>query len=967
MLFIEQIRHISLPTMVSSWNGTTIGKILFFLTVVVCVLSEAQSSAAAAENESEKLIFSGRVVDTDNAPVADAEVRYAVSFYPLEANTQSAHSYYGPDFFTRTGVDGTFRFELVPSRLEWMPFDSEGMLSRLNIAVTHPDHAIWWQEFPFQSAADVEIQLEMPEIISGKVMNEAGEPIQNAEILINSVSRGDPIFEKPGDDLDHYAFPQPIKTDVNGMFVLRGLPQGATTSFDVRGPGYAVQKRNGVPVGTEVLEFRLKRESRIEGRLTYADTGKLVKEAGVALEGIYPTRGWENARVDANGKYVLENLTPGTYSLYLNYGPKGWTAIGKDFVTVTEEQTVSNIDMTLIRSGFITGRVTDQETNEPIVNHTVRLKDAARPEGSQLTDHRAETDRTGIYRFDAAPGQALVHTDPPAGYQDSGPTERFDIGQIQRRVDVVEDETVVVDFQFSRGMKLVGRALTETGKPVAGARITNVRDWHRADRAYARSDKSGKFAVGGLRSGQKLSLKAEHSELQLRGTVEIEVQPDASVEIQMEPYKRVKVSGRVVDHTGKSMPSMKVHLTRWHLYGGYGTDVAVTGGDGWFRGIELIVGDRYTISVEAKGYREATTEQFTATAEMIQIADLVLLSAGGQFFIEGRVTDTSGEPVRGLQLGISQGGQHWSGRTDENGNYRFEDLSMAVVFTLYIFDDPRYARHEFNVLRTNQRHDLVLVKADGYLAGKVVDADGQPIEQAWVRIRAKEDPSSGYRYFPASTNVHGEFELRHIKDSVVSIHVSDRIHRKIFKDIAVNQRDIVFALTPGEARPEPTPEQQAKRSYAQACRERFKTLVNQPAPELTVAEWVSGPPVSIANLKGKTIALHFWTLDHIHHTQQIRLLNILQEVYREKGLVCVAICPSTSAVETLKQYIAEESLSYSIGLDRFIDVAGAEGESFDRYAMSWGGEIVLIDPAGEIAGRAWEYEYENKIQMLLAD
>ena len=73
---------------------------------------------------------------------------------------------------------------------------------------------------------------------------------------------------------------------------------------------------------------------------------------------------------------------------------------------------------------------------------------------------------------------------------------------------------------------------------------------------------------------------------------------------------------------------------------------------------------------------------------MTQIADLVLLPAGGQFFIEGRVTDTSGEPIRGVQLGISQGGQHWSTRTDQNGDYRFEDLSMAVVFSLYVYDPP---------------------------------------------------------------------------------------------------------------------------------------------------------------------------------------------------------------------------------------------------------------------------------------
>ena len=1017
MLFIEQIRHISSPTMVSSWSEKTIGRILFLLVMGVCVLiiidryatdlptmavpvqmesgsadpdsrvsidqggqlivhgstpeadGGAQLPAAAAENGSEKLSFSGRVVDTDGAPVVDAEVRYAVNFYPLEANNQSAHSYYGHDFFTRTGVDGTFRFELVPSRLEWMPFDSEGMLSRLNMAVTHPNHAIWWQEFPFQSAADVEIQLEMPGIISGRIMNEAGEPIQNAEILINAVSRGDPMSGDPGDDLDHYAFPQPIKTDVNGLFVLRGLPQGATTSFDVKGPGYAVQKRNGVPVGTEGLEFRLKRESRIEGRLTYADTGKPVKEAGVALEGIYPTLGWENAHVDANGNYVLENLTPGTYSLYLNYGPKGWTAIGKDFVMVSEEQTVSNIDMTLIRSGFITGRVTDRDTDEPIANHTIRLKDAVRPEGSRLTDHRAETDRAGVYRFDAAPGQALVHTDPPADYQGFGGTEALNIGRIQRRVDVVEGETVVVDFQFSRGVKLVGRVFTEDGEPVAGATIIDVRDWYNE---YGRSDESGGFTIGGLRPGQRLGLKAEHGGLGLRGTIEIVVRPWLPVEIRMKPYERVKVSGRVIGPEGKPMRLVDVVLMHWGPKGhsAYGTIVAVTDDDGWFREVELIVGDEYEIFVEAEGYREAETGQFIATAEMTQIADLVLLPAGGQFFIEGRVTDTSGEPVRTARLGISQDGQHWSRYTDENGDYRFEDLSMTVVLTLYIHH-PGYTEHEFNLLRTNQQHDLVLVKADGYLAGKVADADGKPIaEQMQVTISGKQDPSSGYRYSPgALTNLQGEFELKHIKDPIVSIIVSDATGLKFFKffeNISVNQRDLVLTLTPPKQSPGVTPKQLAERLYSQARRERSKTLVSQPAPELSVAEWLSGSPIFIGDLKGKTVTLHFWRSAGFD-LHEVRLLNILQEVYGEKGLVCITICPASTVVETVKQHIAEQSVSHPIVLDQPTTVVGAEGETFDRYAISWSTPFVLINTAGRITGHIRGDDLEGKIQALLAD
>ena len=922
--------------------------------------------AAAVKNESENAIFSGRVVDSDGAPVANAGLRYAVSFYPLEGDVGSGYSsYYGPFFFTRTGVDGTFRFELSPSRLDWRPFDSKGMLSRLNIAVTHPDHAIWWQEIPFQSTAAIEIQLEIPEIISGKVMNEAGDPIQNAEIQIQSVSRGDPILRDPGNSLIHNALPQPVKTDANGKFVLPGLPQGARIGLDVKGPGYAKESRHSVPVSAKRLEFRLKREGRIEGRVSYAETGKRVRSGVISFQDIHPTRGWGEVHVDWWGNYRLKNIVPGTYRLSFAHGPKGWTAIAKEPITVSEGETV-NVDLTLIRSGIISGQVTDQDTNEPIANHPIRLNDAARPEDFSLMGHYTRTDETGAYRFDAAPGRAIVHTTPPGGYQDLGQIGRSNIRQIQKRVEVVEGQTVVVNFQFSRGLKLVGRVLTETGEPVVGARVSNTRDRREV---YSISDALGRFTVAGLRSGQRLGFKAEHSGLRLHGMVEIEVEPGVPIEIRMKPYGRVKVSGRVVDRAGNPMPSMDIQLIHWDLQRDIGnvTNVAVTDDDGRFRGIELIVGDVYEIHVELEGYRRADTKRFAATAEMTQIADLVLLPAGGEFFIEGRVTDTSGEPVGGVRLSIGQQSQNWSTRTDEKGDYRLDDLSMEVIFTLDIYDDPRYANHQFEILKTNQRHDLVLVKADGYLAGKVVDADRQPIEQAGVWVRGEADPFSGYQYPDVQTNLHGEFELKHIKDPVVSVRVINRKYRKTFENIVVNQRDLVLTLTPADVRTGPTSEQQAKRSYSESCKERFKTLVNRPAPELTVAEWLSGPPVSIEDLKGKTVALHFWSLNHTDHVRQIRLLNILQEIYRDKGLVCVAICPATAAVETVRQHIAEESLSYSVGLDSPTEVVSAKGETFDRYAIGWGSEIVLINAAGEITGSAWEYEYEDKIQARLAD
>ena len=102
----------------------------------------------------------------------------------------------------------------------------------------------------------------------------------------------------------------------------------------------------------------------LRARLSYTETGAPVKDATVALQGIHPTTGWGRTRVDTKGSYLLTNLAPGFYNLYLYKGPKGWTAVAKELIEVVKGQTVSNIDLTLVRGGFITGRVIDQDTSE---------------------------------------------------------------------------------------------------------------------------------------------------------------------------------------------------------------------------------------------------------------------------------------------------------------------------------------------------------------------------------------------------------------------------------------------------------------------------------------------------------------------------------------------------------------------------------------------------------------------------
>ena len=728
-----------------------------------------QISAAMTENAREKLTYSGRVLDSDGEAVADAEILYSVKYNLSES-------------VARTAGDGTFRFESPRFELkEW---------ERVSIIATHPDYALGWRNLSPQSTADVEIRLETPAIISGRTLNGDDAPIQNASVEIQVLFSGNPAPVGRESSLAMDVIPiSPVKTDVNGEFVLGALPRGAATNLKIQAPGYAKQIHHRILVDTEAIEFKLKREARIEGHLSYAETGAPVESATVALAGIHPTEGWEQKSVDANGNYFLENLPPGAYSLYLERGPEGWTAAANAFIKLVEGQSVSNIDLTLVRGGLITGRVTDRDTNEPIASHQIVFSDTARPElqatGLQPFGHGASTDETGTYRFRAAPGRTLVLASAPQGY--------LNLGQIKRYVDVVEGESVVVDFQFSRGVELIGKVLTEAGEPVTGAWIIVQGG---SLREYVQSDELGKFSVRGLRVGQKLSLKAEQTDIKLRGRAEVKVQPETPIEIRMTPYERVEVSGRVVSAEGEPIPSVNIELIHWDPLQntGSGSTVDATSGDGRFGPIGLIIGDQYYVFASAEGHLSAETEMFTVTAEMTQIADLILLPVVGQFFIEGRITDSTGKPVHGALLYIEDP-EFRETLTDADGHYRFEDLSMAVINEVDI-DHHNYAHHQFNNLKTDQRHDFVLVKADGYIAGKVVDTEGNPIEGAIVTVEVEED-SSGYVYWGVLANVLGEFELKHIKDPIVSIAVTDnRNHNyKIFENIAVNQRGLVLTFT----------------------------------------------------------------------------------------------------------------------------------------------------------------------------
>ncbi len=205
------------------------------------------------------------------------------------------------------------------------------------------------------------------------------------------------------------------------------------------------------------------------------------------------------AKTDAEGRYRIANLLPGTYRVAA-YAPayviegdnRSAYQFGK-IVTLSEGESAENVDFNMVRGGVITGRVTD-ENGKPVVFESVgafRL-DA---QGKRTNTFAAEmmgwqTDDRGIYRiYGLDPGRYVVgagasredqfrQSEQTNIYQRTYHPETTD----EKKAAVVElkpgTEAEHIDIKLSsatKGYVASGRVVEgESGQPIPGISIIYV-------------------------------------------------------------------------------------------------------------------------------------------------------------------------------------------------------------------------------------------------------------------------------------------------------------------------------------------------------------------------------------------------------------------------------------------------------------------------------------------------------------
>jgi thiol-disulfide isomerase/thioredoxin len=143
-----------------------------------------------------------------------------------------------------------------------------------------------------------------------------------------------------------------------------------------------------------------------------------------------------------------------------------------------------------------------------------------------------------------------------------------------------------------------------------------------------------------------------------------------------------------------------------------------------------------------------------------------------------------------------------------------------------------------------------------------------------------------------------------------------------------------------------------------------------PAPELKNTVWLNtnGKALRLADLRGKVVALEFWTFECINCQHVMPALKAWHNVYKDQGLVIIGDhFPEfnfEADLNNLKQAVSDAGIEYAVAQDN-------DGQTWNAYNTRYWPTLVLIDKQGNIRythiGEGAYTETESAIKALLGE
>lgn len=240
--------------------------------------------------------------------------------------------------------------------------------------------------------------------------------MQSPTLFASSTIRGKVIDEDTGEGIEGVEVTvfkgitsmKQTYTDKNGEFFIYGVDPGQIDLMFLPLPPYAMpsyhksRERYNLARGKNLYVLKkLAIGGVIEGRIYEASTGLPIKDSeirGIWAQNQLPP----DYSIDEDGNYIIEQLEPGIYKLYVRVNGYGARMI-KDIEVNKNKSTKIDLPFDKSSPTRITGKVTCISSGRPVANLRVHLN-------SVNLSTLAYTDANGEYVFcDILPGECEVY------------------------------------------------------------------------------------------------------------------------------------------------------------------------------------------------------------------------------------------------------------------------------------------------------------------------------------------------------------------------------------------------------------------------------------------------------------------------------------------------------------------------------------------------------------------------------
>jgi hypothetical protein len=337
-------------------------------------------------------------------------------------------------------------------------------------------------------------------------------------------------------------------TDASGNYTINsGLPNG-TYKVSVYKQGYLVAEIDNVNVTVGIvttgINLYLNLSGAILGKVSDNTTGNGLSGIFVAatLSDDSGTYGSE-ATTDAQGNYEMNtDLGTGTYNVTV-YLPTGYFQMTVSPVSVTAGTKITGVNLSLHRSGIISGHITTP-LGVPIANVTVVATNAGFTYLGTNT-----TDATGAYRIESGLGTDNYTVSALSGLDFNSTSAMVTAGQETPNVDM-QLPVIAPPPSFSGTIK--GKVTDTSNTPIEGANVQAIGNTHFAF-GSATTASDGTYTISkGLSSTDTYNVTASASGYvsQSNSSVNVAVnQTTSNVNLQLTqipPSQSGSISGTVM-------------------------------------------------------------------------------------------------------------------------------------------------------------------------------------------------------------------------------------------------------------------------------------------------------------------------------------------------------------------------------------------------------------------------------------